>query len=560
MTITSPEVQPGTRREAFLEENSTLSSDEGMNHLMFFAEFAAMYVMCWSDELWPRDASGRLTLGSAAIEASLADEDAKQRKELRSFLSTLRRARRALANVPTMMMFDDHEISDDWNLDGPWFESSRTNAAQQRVVRNGLLAFAVFQAWGNEPDRFTSGVPRSLLDAVTFPDGGSAPPIATQPSQVDVALDLTASPASPDERMTWNWTWDGPEHLVVALDTRTRRDYTTLDPLLPGLLTAAELDRQLSAFVPQKGDTRLRLVIAPAPVMGHPFVERTVQPWLALFQSLKHLSTIKGGRAADNEAWAVNRITYQSMLRRLAAFRQVIVLSGDVHYAYTNHTAYFGADGQPPARIVQLCSSAAKNADGKTRFIQRAGLVGEEGESWLGVGTPLPAVTKAILLGALGAAIGTVLSPLDKNLLQRMQLFNQLEHPAAVSLGAWRSPAAVLLVNNLANRNDPRDWRYRTTFVFDRRSGAQRLATAREIDPRSPSMGALQTVKHAHRVVVGEPNVGQIRVRTVDGTSSVVHRLHFMTSADPVNAAQACTEHVAPLDPPGPGERPGFGS
>jgi phosphodiesterase/alkaline phosphatase D-like protein len=25
-----------------------------------------------------------------------------------------------LANVPTLMIFDDHEITDAWNLDHPW--------------------------------------------------------------------------------------------------------------------------------------------------------------------------------------------------------------------------------------------------------------------------------------------------------------------------------------------------------------------------------------------------------------------------------------------------------
>ncbi len=70
--MTSPDVRPGTARESFLRANSTLSSDAGMNHLMFLAEFCAMYVMCWSDELWPRDANGNLTLGTWNVEPQLA--------------------------------------------------------------------------------------------------------------------------------------------------------------------------------------------------------------------------------------------------------------------------------------------------------------------------------------------------------------------------------------------------------------------------------------------------------------------------------------------------------
>jgi hypothetical protein len=252
----------------------------------------------------------------------------------------------------------------------------------------------------------------------------------------------------------------------------------------------------------------------------------------------------------------VNRITYQSMLRRLAAFGRVIVLSGDVHYGFTNHTAYFGSQGQAPARIVQLCSSAAKNADFRTRSIQLAGLVSEEGESWLGLGTPPSARLIALFLGALGAAAGAPLSRIEQNLLDRVMLFALFRTPAVVPMGPWRTPAAQAEVSALANRNDPLDWRYRTMFVFDDRNGAERLADARTIDPRSPSIGAAQVAMHAHKVVVGEPNIGQVQLRTEAGKTYVVHRLMFMTSADPDNAAQACTEHVAPLDPPAPVDRP----
>ncbi len=107
----------------------------------------------------------------------------------------------------------------------------------------------------------------------------------------------------------------------------------------------------MSAYRPNvPTDTILRIVVAPAPVLGHPFVERELQPRLQMCKVKATKSRIQGGRAADFEAWSVNRVTYQQMLRRLADFGRVVVLSGDVHYAYTNHTAYFGANSQPPAR------------------------------------------------------------------------------------------------------------------------------------------------------------------------------------------------------------------
>ena len=40
-------------------------------------------------------------------------------------------------------------------------------------------------------------------------------------------LDIApAGPSQPDQRVLWDWTLDGPEHRVIALDTRTHRDYT----------------------------------------------------------------------------------------------------------------------------------------------------------------------------------------------------------------------------------------------------------------------------------------------------------------------------------------------
>lgn len=551
--MTAAQVKPGTAREAFLKAKSELSSDEGMNHLMFFAEFCAMYVMCWSDELWPRDAQGKLQVGVATVEPKLAGQNNKERKELIDFVRTVRRGRRALANVPTMMMFDDHEISDDWNLDKSWVTNSRDNAVQHQVVRNGLLAYAVFQGWGNEPSRFVSDVPQALLNVVTIPDGDTVSPILKTPDAADVPLNLTTD-AGP--RMTWNWTLDGSEHRVIALDTRTGRDYVSMGPNSPGLLTDAELQRQLTANRPKDGDDKLCFVIAPAPVVGHPIVEKLLQPAMALYESLKNFDRIKGGRAADNEAWCVNRITYQAVLRRLAEFGQVVVLSGDVHYGSTNHTAYFGPDGLAPARIVQLCSSAGKNAERKTRAIQLGGYLGQKHESWLGFATPLSKALIFTLLAALVDPVMTTVSPIRHNLISRIRLFGLFETPAVVPAGPWHSIPAFLEVKRLTDLADPHDWRYRVSFVEDVRGGPERRATAHEIDPHPTPIGADHLIRHGHKAVVGEPNIGQVRLRVLGGKPVVEHRLHWMTSADPVDSAQTCTLHIVPLSQPGMDERP----
>ncbi|MER5627895.1 hypothetical protein ABT061_43420 [Streptosporangium sp. NPDC002544] len=540
--VTSDQVKPGGPREAYLKTKSTkkpiLSSSESVNHLMFFAEFCAMYVMVWSDELWPRDSAGRPSLGGVAGEQRCV------RRDLSDFVRTLRRARRALANAPTMMMFDDHEISDDWNIDREWFDNTRSDEVLRQIVRNGLLAFGVFQAWGNEPARFAAGAPAKLLQLVTVPAGGAAP-IAGDPGAADILLDLTVKEG---ERMTWDWSIDGEEHRVIALDSRTRRDYVSKGPKRPGLLRAEEVERQLIARRPKPPGDRLCLVIAPAPVFGHPLVERVVQPLLALG------GLFGGNRRADQENWAINQVTYQRLLRELAEFGRVVLLSGDVHYAFTMQIAYFGPGGQNPARILQLCSSSAKNAEGKTRAIQFIGYLGDQGEGWLGFADGLSAVDRVLLTVALERPqVHDLIEPLQQILIRRTKACDLLGTPALVPTGPWGDPIALLRVSQLAKAAD---WSYQVSFLTDRRPGDRRLGDAAQADPRTPPEMAVDEIRNAHRAVVGEPNIGQILFRTVGGRPFLAHRLHWMTGGKPEESAQTFTLHLAPLYPPGPDERP----
>ena len=74
--------------------------------------------------------------------------------------------RRALANVPTYMVFDDHDVTDDWNLGRAWRDRVFTSPLGRRIVMNALVAYAVFQDWGNDPCATTMprGRIRDLLD------------------------------------------------------------------------------------------------------------------------------------------------------------------------------------------------------------------------------------------------------------------------------------------------------------------------------------------------------------------------------------------------------------
>ena len=83
---------------------------------------------------------------------------------MRRFREGLPRVRRALANVPTYMIADDHEITDDWYFSRQWREAVFTRPLGVDIIRHGLMAYTLMQGWGNDPRRWAGGVERELLE------------------------------------------------------------------------------------------------------------------------------------------------------------------------------------------------------------------------------------------------------------------------------------------------------------------------------------------------------------------------------------------------------------
>jgi hypothetical protein len=127
----------------------------------------------------------------------------------------LPKARRALANVPVYMMLDDHEVTDDWNLNPMWKDRVYTNPLGKTVLRNGILAYALFQGWGNDPEYFESGPAAELLTLVPqlFPQGLATPPASEPPAfeRINVLFGLDGAAKPP---IRWNQRRE--LHLLIA--------------------------------------------------------------------------------------------------------------------------------------------------------------------------------------------------------------------------------------------------------------------------------------------------------------------------------------------------------
>ena len=60
------------------------------------------------------------------------------------------------------MMFDDHDVTDDWNLTAGWEHAIYQHPASRRIVNNGLISYWLMQGIGNDAGEKTL----SLLPSV----------------------------------------------------------------------------------------------------------------------------------------------------------------------------------------------------------------------------------------------------------------------------------------------------------------------------------------------------------------------------------------------------------
>jgi hypothetical protein len=430
---------PVGQRLDVTQRNAQLTSIDGSNHVISFGEFAALHLMVWSPAAWGElipgaavvrvgdtirsqlrwlDAPEELgpiffpeqdfperipehlyadkeTLAERAKDASSDEKAARSRAHShrvhRDFLLGLGKVQRVLANVPTYMILDDHDLTDDLFLNPIWRRRVLGSTLGQVILTNGMLAYALFQDWGNDPRRYDQAtdadrpdlggqLPGDLLICAAgyFPTGRRQGPDAaafTALAQMfghnlDNQPDLDGRYRAVKPPLTWHFSVDGPKHRVVALDNRTRRSYPAeIGP--PGNVSAEALVDQLPR-PPLPVGREVLIVIAPLQVIGAGLLDEIVSPAIyRIFDLVK-----AGERASDQvsgsrqmpgtnpdalETWSLEPLAYEHLLERLAEYQRVVVLSGDVHNSTGNLMSYWRGAATSPARIAQFTSSGFKN-------------------------------------------------------------------------------------------------------------------------------------------------------------------------------------------------------
>jgi hypothetical protein len=260
-----------------------------------------------------------------------------------------------LSTLPSAMIFDDHDIRDDWNASLSWREAmSRTSWWRGRIVA-GLASYWVYQHLGNlSPQERASDV---IWQKIAGHQGDGEPDISAE-------LDSFADRADQDpEAYRWSFCRDFGDTRLLVVDSRAARN---LDPDHRALLDKAEMD-WLDARM--RGGFRHLLVATSLPFLL-PMGLHHLEAWdeavsEGAWGRLPARIGEKLRQAADLEHWGA----FQESFRRVAAMAKevadggrgpapdsVTFLSGDVHFSYVSEV-----ERTAGTRIIQAVCSPIRN-------------------------------------------------------------------------------------------------------------------------------------------------------------------------------------------------------
>jgi hypothetical protein len=452
-------------------------------------------------KLKPEELAAEDTKAQAAAAAQAEEDKVKDQRSLREQLRVLNalreglpKVRRAMANIPTYMVFDDHDVTDDWNLNPIWRDRVMTNPLGVTIVRNALLSYALFQDWGNDPQKYDTGVNhRELMVQAqqVFRDGLEVGPDPAAASALDhlFGFDLPDSPLpgfvpATVPPMTWHFSVDGPKHRVIVLDNRTRRSFASREGP-PGNVSidAQAVQVPLPPLAPDGRE--VLIVIAPLQVIGPPLLDELVAPLsYRIFDALSvrkddsslgpnsksGLRGMVGTNPDAIEAWAFDAITFEALLKRLSTYPRVVLLSGDVHYSASSLMSYWKGTATQPARIAQFTSSGFKNVmPSYIRLVDRS----------LGFAQQLVRAKLGIeRIGWDRPLNDLVLLPQGKSDVDLVPVMRARLQDVPVMVPTWGWPNDNAAGEDLAEKKSrlnpalPPDWRWRVAPLLDQRADA----------------------------------------------------------------------------------------
>jgi len=271
-----------------------------------------------------------------------------------------------LSTLPSAMIFDDHDIRDDWNTSHSWKqEMEATDWWKGRIVA-GLGSYWVYQHLGNMTPQ--ERAEDENWHAIQEHDGEG---------EYDASDLLDAFAERADQKPeTYRWSYSrdfGDQARLLVVDSRAAR---VLEPDHRSMLDEGEmewLDERMRGDVDHLlVGTSLPFLLGPGLHYAEAFSEALAQGAWGRARTRKAGETLR--QALDLEHWAAFQDAFQAVSKMTLEVargkrgrppRTVTFLSGDVHHSYVSEARptadEFRDNGPIHTRIIQAVCSPIRN-------------------------------------------------------------------------------------------------------------------------------------------------------------------------------------------------------
>ncbi|MFI9340404.1 alkaline phosphatase D family protein [Streptomyces sp. NPDC052773] len=260
-----------------------------------------------------------------------------------------------LSTVPSCMIFDDHDIADDWNTSAAWVADMRATPWWRERILSGLMSYWVHQHLGNLS-------PKELAEDPLYAA------VRAAPDATDVLRAFAAKADAEPASVRWSHRRDFGRVRLLMVDTRAAR---VLEEGARAMLDPGEAAWLREQALADPGSCDHLLIGTSLPWLL-PQLMHDAEAWsAALCRGDKGPRWARLGekvrRAADLEHWAAFPESFAALAGLIAeagsgagAPATVCVLSGDVHHAYLAEPSWPAGHG-PDSRVLQLTCSPVHN-------------------------------------------------------------------------------------------------------------------------------------------------------------------------------------------------------
>ncbi len=266
--------------------------------------------------------------------------------------------RQALAILPTYLIFDDHEITNNWNQFPQWCASMLASEQEQLIV-DGLVAYWVYQGWGNlAQTQHTEHPLMRIMQEAHYED------------VIEQLRDEIRQEVLGEVHGYWHYeiATTPPIFVMNARSERTSIfDNDDADMCAPTRILSKAQMTTLQDWIQQHDDT-VSILVSSVPIILPPiigfveyvagvrFLQRSMPPLRWLGRQLAHLQQHLANRMSFDH-WPAYSQTWRELVQLLSKRQHdIVALSGDVHFSYS-----IEARASRRARMLQLVSTPLEN-------------------------------------------------------------------------------------------------------------------------------------------------------------------------------------------------------